>query len=59
MGIFAAGVATFLLWAMLPYDPGEFLRRLLRNNSGLLLAFIVALSFAAIFLSIEKEKEKK
>ena len=57
IGIFAAGAAAFLLWAMLPYDPGNFLRRLLRNNSGLLLAFIVAVSFAAVFLSIEKRKE--
>ncbi|MCZ2856183.1 MAG: hypothetical protein O2U62_03715 [Candidatus Bathyarchaeota archaeon] len=57
MGIFAAGVAAFLLWAMLPYDPGDFILRLLRNNRDLLVIFIVALSFATVFLSIEKEKE--
>jgi len=57
LGILATWAAAFLLWAMLHYDPGYFLRRLARDNSDLILVFIVAVSFAAVFLSIEKEKE--
>jgi len=57
LGILATWAAVFLLWAMLHYDPGEFLRRLQRDNSDLVLVFILAVSFAAVFLSIEKKKE--
>jgi len=53
----ATWAAAFLLWTMLHSDPGYFLRRLARDNSDLILVFIVAVSFAAVFLSIEKRKE--
>jgi len=57
LGILASWAAVFLFFLMLHYDPGDFLQRLARDNSNLILIFIVAVSFAAVFLSIEKRKE--
>jgi hypothetical protein len=58
LGIVATWAAAFLLLAMLYSDPAAyFFRRLARDNRDLVLVFIVAVSFAAVFLSIEKEKE--
>jgi len=60
MGILATWAAAFVLLAMLYSDPAAyFFQRLARDNQDLVLVFIVAVSFAAVFLSIERAKEEK
>lgn len=57
IGIVAVGIAAFLLWAMQHVNPGDFIFSLINYNSTLFWAYIATLIVAAIFLSIEKEKE--